>query len=49
MGIIAGRVGRSVEAWKARVALAEKLNAAVFTNFKSAAAFPTEGLPPISQ
>jgi acetolactate synthase-1/2/3 large subunit len=40
--ILAGRVGRSVAAWKARVELAEKLNCAVFTNFKSAAAFPTD-------
>jgi thiamine pyrophosphate-dependent acetolactate synthase large subunit-like protein len=40
--ILAGRCSRSMEGWKARVALAEKLNARVFTNIKLAAAFPTD-------
>jgi thiamine pyrophosphate-dependent acetolactate synthase large subunit-like protein len=40
--ILAGRCSRSVEGWKARIALAEKLNAPVITNVKSAAAFPTD-------
>lgn len=40
--ILAGRVSRSVAAWKARVALAEKLQARVFTDIKTAAAFPTD-------
>jgi thiamine pyrophosphate-dependent acetolactate synthase large subunit-like protein len=40
--ILAGRVGRSEAAWKARVALAEKLQARVFTDIKTPAAFPTE-------
>ena len=40
--ILAGRVGRSEAAWKARVALAEKLQARVFTDIKTAAAFPTD-------
>jgi thiamine pyrophosphate-dependent acetolactate synthase large subunit-like protein len=40
--ILAGRCSRSLDAWNARVALAEKLNAAVFTNLKLAAAFPTD-------
>jgi thiamine pyrophosphate-dependent acetolactate synthase large subunit-like protein len=37
-----GRVSRSEQAWKARIALAEKLQARVFTDIKTAAAFPTD-------
>ncbi|HEX4928766.1 MAG TPA: thiamine pyrophosphate-dependent enzyme [Burkholderiales bacterium] len=40
--ILAGRVSRSLEGWKARVALAEKLQARVVTDLKHAAAFPTD-------
>lgn len=40
--ILAGRCSRSEAGWKARVALAEKLNAVVYTNIKLAAAFPTD-------
>jgi thiamine pyrophosphate-dependent acetolactate synthase large subunit-like protein len=40
--ILIGRVGRSEEGWKARIALAEKLQARVFTDIKTAAAFPTD-------
>jgi thiamine pyrophosphate-dependent acetolactate synthase large subunit-like protein len=40
--LLIGRVGRSEEAWKARVALAEKLQAKVFTDIKTPAAFPTD-------
>ena len=40
--ILAGRVGRSEAAWQARVALAEKLQARVFTDIKTPAAFPTD-------
>ncbi len=40
--ILAGRCSRSLEGWNARIALAEKLNAAVLTNIKVAAAFPTD-------
>jgi thiamine pyrophosphate-dependent acetolactate synthase large subunit-like protein len=40
--ILAGRVGRSESGWKARVALAEKLQARVFTDIKTPAAFPTD-------
>ncbi|HWD23251.1 MAG TPA: thiamine pyrophosphate-dependent enzyme [Burkholderiales bacterium] len=40
--ILIGRVSRGEEAWKARVALAEKLQAKVFTDIKTAAAFPTD-------
>ena len=39
--ILAGRVSRSVDAWNARVALAERLNAGVVTNLVVGAAFPT--------
>jgi thiamine pyrophosphate-dependent acetolactate synthase large subunit-like protein len=39
--MLAGRVSRSVEAWDARVALAERLGARVITDLKVAAAFPT--------
>ncbi len=40
--ILMGRVSRSESAWKARLALAEKLQAKVFTDIKAAAAFPTD-------
>jgi thiamine pyrophosphate-dependent acetolactate synthase large subunit-like protein len=40
--MLAGRCSRSVESWKARVALAEKLDMPVLTNIKLAAAFPTD-------
>jgi thiamine pyrophosphate-dependent acetolactate synthase large subunit-like protein len=40
--ILAGRVSRSEAAWKVRVALAEKLQAKVLTDIKTAAAFPTD-------
>jgi thiamine pyrophosphate-dependent acetolactate synthase large subunit-like protein len=40
--ILAGRVSRSPEAWDARVALAEALDATVYTDLKIGAAFPTE-------
>ena len=39
--ILAGRVSRSEEAWNARIALAECLNAGVVTSLKVGAAFPT--------
>jgi len=40
--ILAGRVSRSVGAWKHRVALAERLAARVLTDLKIAASFPTD-------
>jgi thiamine pyrophosphate-dependent acetolactate synthase large subunit-like protein len=40
--LLIGRASRSEEAWKARVALAEKLQAKVFTDIKTPAAFPTD-------
>ncbi len=40
--MLAGRVSRSLEAWNARVALAEKLNMRVLTQIKVGAAFPTD-------
>jgi thiamine pyrophosphate-dependent acetolactate synthase large subunit-like protein len=40
--ILMGRVSRGEEAWKARVALAEKLQAKVYTDMKTACAFPTD-------
>ena len=40
--MLAGRCSRSLDGWKARVALAEKLNLRVMTNLKLAAAFPTD-------
>jgi thiamine pyrophosphate-dependent acetolactate synthase large subunit-like protein len=40
--MLAGRCTRSVEGWRERIALAEKLNARVLTNLKMAAAFPTD-------
>lgn len=39
--ILAGRVGRSEQAWSDRIALAEQLGALVLTDLKAAAAFPT--------
>ncbi|MPZ56144.1 MAG: thiamine pyrophosphate-binding protein [Rhizobiales bacterium] len=39
--ILAGRCSRSVDAWNARVALAEGLNAKVITELKIGASFPT--------
>jgi thiamine pyrophosphate-dependent acetolactate synthase large subunit-like protein len=40
--ILVGRVNRSETDWKARVALAEKLQARVFTDIKTPAGFPTD-------
>jgi thiamine pyrophosphate-dependent acetolactate synthase large subunit-like protein len=40
--ILAGRMDRSEAAWKARIALAEKLQARVITDIKAGAAFPTD-------
>jgi thiamine pyrophosphate-dependent acetolactate synthase large subunit-like protein len=40
--ILVGRVSRSETAWKVRIALAEKLQARVFTDIKAPAAFPTD-------
>ena len=40
--ILAGRVSRNVDAWKARVSLAEGLNARVVTDLKIGASFPTD-------
>jgi len=40
--VLAGRVSRSEAGWKERVALAEKLQARVFTDIKMGAAFPTD-------
>jgi thiamine pyrophosphate-dependent acetolactate synthase large subunit-like protein len=40
--ILMGRVSRSLEGWKERVALAETLNAKVITELKLGAAFPTD-------
>jgi thiamine pyrophosphate-dependent acetolactate synthase large subunit-like protein len=40
--MLAGRCSRSLRGWKARVALAEKLDMRVLTNIKVAAAFPTD-------
>lgn len=39
--ILAGRTSRDLDAWHARVALAERLNAGVVTDLKIAASFPT--------
>jgi len=39
--ILSGRVSRSVEAWNERVKLAEQLGAAVFTDLKAGASFPS--------
>ena len=40
--ILAGRTSRSESCWNSRVALAEKLQARVFTDIKLGAAFPTD-------
>jgi len=40
--IMAGRASRSIDAWNARVALAEALNAKVITDIKIGASFPTD-------
>ncbi|HVV62632.1 MAG TPA: thiamine pyrophosphate-binding protein [Pseudolabrys sp.] len=40
--ILAGRVSRGLDAWNARVMLAEHLNAKVVTDLKVGAAFPTD-------
>jgi thiamine pyrophosphate-dependent acetolactate synthase large subunit-like protein len=40
--LLAGRGSRSLDAWNARVALAEKLDMRVLTQIKLAAAFPTD-------
>ena len=40
--ILAGRVSRSETGWHQRVALAEKLQARVYTDIKAGAAFPTD-------
>src|SRR2546428_4355556 len=39
--ILAGRGNHTLESWRARVALAEKLNARVITDLKAGAVFPT--------
>ena len=40
--VLAGRVSRDLDAWNARVALAERLGARVVTDLKVPAAFPTD-------
>jgi thiamine pyrophosphate-dependent acetolactate synthase large subunit-like protein len=40
--ILAGRASRSMDAWSARVALAERLGARVITDLKVGASFPTD-------
>jgi thiamine pyrophosphate-dependent acetolactate synthase large subunit-like protein len=40
--ILAGRVSRNIDAWNARIALAERLDARVVTDLKVGAAFPTD-------
>lgn len=40
--VLSGRFVRTQAAWDARVALAEKLGAVVFTDFKAGATFPTD-------
>ncbi len=40
--ILSGRFARTQAAWDARIRLAEKLGAVVFTDFKAGATFPTE-------
>jgi thiamine pyrophosphate-dependent acetolactate synthase large subunit-like protein len=40
--ILAGRVSRNVDAWRARISLAERLNARVVTDLKVGASFPTD-------
>ena len=39
--LLAGRVGRSLDGWEARVRVAERLGALVLTDLKTGAAFPT--------
>jgi len=40
--ILAGRIGHGETVWKERIALAEKLQARVFTDIKAGATFPTD-------
>jgi len=40
--ILAGRVSRNIDAWNARITLAERLNARVVTDLKIGASFPTD-------
>ncbi len=40
--ILAGRVSRNLDAWNARVMLAERLSASVVTDLKISASFPTD-------
>ncbi|MEI7806556.1 MAG: thiamine pyrophosphate-binding protein [Hyphomicrobiales bacterium] len=40
--ILAGRVSRNLDAWNARIALAERIGARVVTDLKVGAAFPTD-------
>jgi thiamine pyrophosphate-dependent acetolactate synthase large subunit-like protein len=40
--ILAGRVSRDLDAWNARIKLAERLNAKVVTDLKIGASFPTD-------
>jgi len=40
--ILSGRFARTQGAWDARIALAEKIGAVVFTDFKAGATFPTD-------
>src|SRR4051812_19691074 len=40
--VLMGRCGKTVEQWKARVALVEHLNATVLTDLKTGAVFPTD-------
>jgi thiamine pyrophosphate-dependent acetolactate synthase large subunit-like protein len=40
--ILCGRVSRNVDAWQARIKLAEQLGATVFTDLKVGASFPSE-------
>jgi thiamine pyrophosphate-dependent acetolactate synthase large subunit-like protein len=40
--VLAGRASRGVEAWSARIALAERLDARVVTDLKIGASFPTD-------
>src|SRR5438270_6855407 len=50
--LLMGRVSRSEAGWKTRVALAEKIQARVFTDIKAACAFPTDhplhAAPPVT-
>jgi thiamine pyrophosphate-dependent acetolactate synthase large subunit-like protein len=40
--MLAGRTSRNIDAWKTRIALAERLNARVVTDLKIGASFPTD-------